>query len=153
MRACKFTILIITLFITGCTIPCGIYFRNFTDQIVRLEAGLLKRSYFKKLPNTVDFYDLPVKQKEIDGVWRSQALVTWTDSVHFYIDLPAKTMINLADISNGLTLGSKSPDIILMATHDHQIDTVLTSAFPFSKTGFQLQRKLFSNPVYYYDLR
>lgn len=139
--------------LTGCTIPCGIYFRNLTGSVVRLQATLLDRCYFDKLPNAVNFYDTAQKSKTIIGNWKYQRLVTWVDSTGFFIDVPPKTSIDVADISNGLTLGTHSPMILLLAVRENKIDTVTTGYYTSVADKFKVKGGAFSKPVYYYDLK
>jgi hypothetical protein len=148
----KFFLLILVL-LSGCTIPALVYFRNYSDKKVRLQATLVNRSYFKKLPNLVDFYDTATKRKEYFGHWQSGILVTWVDSTTFYIDIPPATVINIADISKGLVLGARQPDVLLLLINGEKRDTLTTGDYlslakKFKSTGYGA----FKTPVYYYDI-
>jgi hypothetical protein len=145
-------IILASIFFAGCTIPAEIFFRNFSNKKVRLQASLVHRQWFYKIPNQVNFYDTSSKKHKFYGQWRANALVTWVDSSRFYIDIPAFTVINIADISNGLTLGAKQPDIILTMASENKTDTLTTGDYlsiveNFKSTGYGLLKP----PVYYYD--
>ena len=142
---------IFCILLSGCTIPCEIFFRNLTNEPVVLNGKLVNRRYFDKLPNTVNFYDTAQKAKDIYGTWQYQRLVTWTDSVHFHIDIPAHMVIDVSDVSNGLTLGSKLPDVLLVVTSGGKADTITTGDYPSVAAKFKEKRSVFSKPVYYYD--
>lgn len=118
-----------------------------------MQATLVKRDYFYRLPNTVNFYDTALKKKAIYGQWKYQKLVTWTDSTHFFIDVPSNTIIDVANISNGLTLGSISPDIILVVTQTNNSDTLTTGDYPSVAAKFQQKNSIFGKPIYYYTLK
>lgn len=148
------TIFIITLFFfTGCTIPCEIYFRNFSKETIKLQATLLNRNNFDKLPNKVSFYDSAKNKRRIYGDWKYQKLVTWIDSTTFFIDIPSKTIIDVGDISNGLILGTISPGVILIAFKTRGNDTITTGDYHSVAIKFQQKRSLFAKPIYYYDLK
>lgn len=87
----------------GCTMPCNIYFRNLFQATVGLNVQLTSRDYFTKLPNKNSILRITKKGKNICGDWKQNQLITWVDSVNFYIDVPTNTVVNLKDISNGLT--------------------------------------------------
>src|SRR4051812_45575951 len=105
---------LISIFLVGCTIPAEIFFRNFSNRKVRLQATLVDRFRFDKLPNKVNFYDTATKSRQYAGDWQSSRLVTWLDTATFYIDVPPFTILNLADISRGLVLGARQPDVVLL---------------------------------------
>jgi hypothetical protein len=148
------TIFIVTLFFfAGCTIPCEIYFRNFSNETIKLQATLLDRNNFDKLPNRVSFYDSAKNKNHIYGDWKYQKLVTWIDSTTFFIEIPSKTIIDVKDISNGLTLGTMSPDIILIAVKSNGTDTITTGDYHSIADKFQQKKFLFAKPIYYYDLK
>jgi hypothetical protein len=135
----------------GCTIPCEIFFRNLSNETVRLDGKLNDRWYFDKLPNKVDFYDTTQNSKHIYGKWKFQKLITWTDSTNFHIDIPPYCIIDVGDISNGLTLGAKSPDVFLVTSSSIKTDTLTTGDYPSLTTKFHVKRAFFSKPIYYYD--
>jgi hypothetical protein len=147
-------ILLVAFLLAGCTIPAEVFFRNFSAKKVRLQATLIDRSRFDKLPNKVTFYDTATRKHLYYGNWRSNGLVTWVDTATFYVDVPAYTVINLADVSNGLTLGSRQPEVLLLLIADNKTDTLTTGDYPslalkFTQKGY--------NPLgtvkYYYDFR
>lgn len=145
-------IILVSIFFVGCTIPAEIFFRNFSGEKVRLQASLVDRRWFDKLPNKLNFYNLSSKKRQFYGEWRANAFVTWVDSSTFYIDIPAFTVIDIADVSNGLTLGAKQPDIVLTMSSGNKTDTLTTGDYSsivenFKSTGYGL----FKPPVYYYD--
>lgn len=117
------TIFICALF-SGCTIPCDIFFRNLSNETVLLKGRLVDRWYFDKLPNKVNFYDTAQTSRKIYGEWKYQKLITWTDSVNFQINIPAYNIVDLSDVSRGLTLGAKSPDVLLIVSSNTKIDTL-----------------------------
>jgi hypothetical protein len=145
-----FIILICTLFL-GCTIPCDVFFRNLSNETVLLKGKLVDRWYFDKLPNKVDFYDTAQKLRQICGGWKYQKLITWTDSTNFHIDIPPYSIIDLGDVSRGLTLGARSPDVLLIVSSSIKADTLTTGDYPSLAAKFQVKRAFFSNPVYYFD--
>jgi hypothetical protein len=147
-----FSIFIFTLF-TGCTIPCDVFFRNLSNETIELKGKLIDRRYFDKLPNKVNFYDTAQNSKQIYGKWKYQQLITWIDSVNFHIDIPPFSIINVGDVSNGLTLGAKSPDVLLIVFSNTKADTLTTGDYPSLAAKFQAKRKIFSKPVYYYDAK
>jgi len=102
--------------------PTNLYFRNLSDQPVRLIGRLVDKNRFEKLPNKVDFYDMPTSKKEMHGERKYRQFVTWTDSTGFFIDVPANIVIDVADISRGLRLG-KVPDVMLVTTTTIKTDT------------------------------
>lgn len=143
---------LILIFFAGCTIPAEIYFRNLSPNSVRLQASLVDRRRFDKLPNRVNFYDTSTKKRQFYGEWRTDALVTWVDTSTFYIDVPAYTVVDLADISRGLTLGAKQPDVILSMIVNNKTDTLTTGDYSSIVAKFKLRGYgLFKPPVYYYD--
>src|SRR5688572_20545909 len=93
---------LVSIFLSGCTIPAEVFFRNFSNEKVRLHATLVERRYFDKLPNKVNFYDTAIKRRQFYGDWRSSGLVTWVDTSTFYIDVPAFTVVDVEDVSRGL---------------------------------------------------
>lgn len=147
-------ILLIALLFAGCEIPAEVYFRNFSGQTVRLQASLIDRSRFNKLPNRVTFYDTSTRKRQYYGNWRRNGLVTWVDTATFYVDVPAYTIINIADVSNGLTLGSKEPEVLLLLISDHKTDTLMKG--DYSSLARKFKEKGY-NPLgtvkYYYDFR
>lgn len=145
-------ILLASVFLAGCTIPAEVYFRNYSDKKTRLQASLVDRRLFDKLPNRITFYDTATKKHDLYGKWRLSTLVTWVDSTRFYVDIPAFTVINIEDISRGLTLGAKEPDIILTMTTDNKTDTLMTGEYfsivkKFKERGYGI----FRPAIYYYD--
>ena len=141
------------LLLSGCTIPATVLFRNFSKETVRLQATLIDRHRFDKLPNKVDFYDTATKKRQYYGDWRTSSLVTYIDTNTFYIDVPAFTVVDVADISRGLVLGARSPDVLLLMITGNKVDTLTTGGYSslaekFHSTGYGL----FKNPVYYYDI-
>ena len=138
----------------GCTIPAHMYFRNYSNKIVQLRATLIDRNYFEKLPNRVEFYDTATTEKDYYGKWRYRGLVSWIDSSTLYVNVPPYTDIDLADVSNGLTLGARQPDVILLLQSDNKTDTLLTDEFHsvFKKFKF-VPYGIFRDPVFYYDFR
>ena len=146
-------IIIICSFFLGCTIPCDIFLKNLSNETVRLDGKLLNRWYFDKLPNTVDFYDTAQNPKQVFGKWKYQKLITWVDSTNFHIEIPPYCIIDLADVSNGLTLGAKSPDVFLVVSSRTKVDTLTTGDYPSLAAKFQVKRAFFSNPIYHYDIK
>jgi hypothetical protein len=136
----------------GCTIPCNIYFINHSGETVRLKASLLNRERFNKLPNKVNFYDTAQKKRLFTGDWRTTQLVTWKDSVNFFIDVPAHTVIDIADISNGLTLGSKAPGILLVIEKNSTTDTILSGDYLSVSKKFAFKNSFFNKPSYSYSI-
>ncbi|MFT3681440.1 MAG: hypothetical protein QM791_14300 [Ferruginibacter sp.] len=153
MKYTLFFILFTSTLFCGCVIPCNIFFRNFSDETVRLSGKISDRRRFDKLPNKVNFYAAAEKEKEMYGNWTSEHLINWFDSTSFYIDVPAKTVINIGDISNGLTLGTRSPDVLLIAVGNNKTDTVTTGDYPSVAAKFKATRPLFAKPDYYYDFK
>lgn len=147
-------ILLFAFFFAGCTIPGEIFFRNFSAKKVRLQATLTDRSRFSKLPNKVTFYDTATRQRQYYGNWQSNGLVTWVDTATFYVDVPAHTVINLADLSNGLILGSRAPEVLLLLIADSKTDTLMTGDYLSLANKFKSKGY---NPLgtvkYYYDFR
>lgn len=147
-------ILFIAFLFAGCTIPAEVFFRNFSSEKIRLQASLINRSRFNKLPNKVTFYDTSIKKRQYYGAWRANGLVTWVDTATFYVDVPAHTVINIADVSNGLTLGAKQPEVLLLMISDHKTDTLTKGDYP--SLAHKFKRKGY-NPIgtvkYYYDFR
>lgn len=140
------------LLLAGCTIPAHIYFRNYSNKSVQLRATLIDRRYFDKLPNKVNFYDTATMEKKYFGEWQYEGLVTWTDTTSFYINVPAYTLVNLADVSNGLTLGARQPDVLLVLITDHKVDTLITGDFfSVDKKFKSVPYGVFRDQVYYYD--
>jgi hypothetical protein len=144
--------ILMIIFLSGCTIPATVLFRNYSNERVRLKARLIDRRRFDKLPNKVDFYDTTTKGRQYYGDWRSNGLVTWVDTTTFYIDIPAFTVVNVADISRRLVLGAGQPDVLLLMIANNKVDTLTTGDYfslveKFQSTGYGL----FRNPVYYYD--
>jgi len=147
-------ILLISILFAGCTIPAKVFFRNFSNQKVRLQATLVDRRFFDKLPNKVDFYDTATRKKQYVGEWRATDLVTWTNTTTFYIDVPPFTVVDVDDVSRGLVLGARSPDVQLVMFSENKIDTLtdgdyISLAAKFKTTGWGM----FKTPIYYYDLR
>lgn len=145
--------ILVFIFLTGCTIPATVLLRNYSNGKVRLLAKIPDRSRFDKLPNKVNFYDTASRKKEYHGAWRESSSVTYIDSVTFQIDIPAFTVIDLADVSRGLILGSRSPDVLLLAYRSDHVDTLTTGSYfsiaeKFRTTGYSV----FKKPVYYYDI-
>lgn len=145
--------IIIFILLSGCTIPATVLFRNFSNKTVRLQATLVDRSRFDKLPNKVDFYDTATKKRQFYGDWQASSLVTYLDTTTFYIDVPAFTVVDVANVSNGLVLGARSPDVLLLMITGNKVDTLTTGYYPslaekFQSTGYGI----FKNPVYYYDI-
>ena len=130
------------------------YFRNFSNQTVRLQAKLVDRRRFEKLPNRVNFYDTSTKKRHYYGDWRKNALVSWVDTTTFYIDIPASTVINIADVSNGLTLGSRQPEVLLLLIAGNKTDTLTTGSYPSLDNKFKSKRHSpLATAIYYYDFR
>ena len=143
-----------SVFFAGCTIPAEILFRNYSNRKVMLDVSLADRKFFDRLPNKVNFYDTSASKHQFSGGWRASTFVTWVDSITFYLEVPPFTVVDVADISNGLTLGTKQPDVMLIMTTDHRADTLITGSYvsvakKFKSTGYGL----FKSPVYYYDNR
>src|SRR3569623_263855 len=82
-------ILLVAFLLAGSTIPAEVFFRNFSAKQVRLQATLIDRSRFDKLPIKVTFYDTATRKHLYYGYWRSNGLVTWADTATFYVDVPA----------------------------------------------------------------
>lgn len=142
------------IFFTGCVVPADVFFRNFSNETVRLQARLTDRRYFNKLPNRVDFYDTSEIKRKPYGRWKYNTLVTWVDTTTFYIDVPAATVVNIKDLSNGLILGSRQPDVLLLMTKGTKTDTLITGDYlsvdkKFKFTGYGM----FKPARYYYDVR
>jgi hypothetical protein len=146
-------LIFISIFLAGCTIPGKIFFRNYSKENVRLQATLVERRYFDKLPNKVNFYDTATKRKEYCGNWKYSGLVTWVDTTTFYINVPPFTVVDIADISRGLVLGARQPDIILLTIIDKKVDTLMTGEyFSFAKKFLYRGYGLIRPPIYYYDI-
>ncbi len=146
------TFIISTLF-TGCTIPCNVFFRNLSNKTVGLKGKLVDRRYFDKLPNKVNFYDTAQNPKDIYGKWKYQQLVTWTDSTSFNIGIPSFSVINLADISLGLPLGTTSPNVLLIVFSGTKADTLTTGDYLSLQAKFRKKYAVFSKPLYCYDTK
>jgi len=147
-------LLLIAFLVAGCTIPAEVFFRNYSGKKVRLQASLIDRSRFNKLPNKVTFYDTSTRKHQYYGNWRENVLVRWVDTATFYIDVPGHTVINIADVSNGLTLGSKQPEVLLLLISDDKTDTLMKGDYlslthKFKTKGYNP----FSTAIYYYDFR
>lgn len=145
--------ILISIILCGCTIPVTVLFRNYSNNTVRLQASLIARSYFEKLPNKVHFYDTSKKKRQFYGDWEKSGLVTWVDPTTFYIDVPAFTVVDIADVSDGLTLGAREPYVLLLLIANNKVDTLTTGDYTslikkFKSNGLPL----FKNPVYYYDI-
>ena len=141
------------VFFAGCTIPAHVYFRNYSNKKVRLQATLVDRNHFDKVPNKVYFLDTSNEKGRYYGEQRSSSLVTWLDTITFYIDVPAYTVVNIADVSKGLVLGGVQPDVLLILIADNKVDTLTTGDFfsldkKFQWTGYGV----FRDPVFYYDI-
>ena len=147
-----FTFFICALF-SGCTIPCDFFFRNLSNETALLKGRLVDRWRFDKLTNKVNFYETAQTSRKIYGEWKYQKLVIWTDSVSFEIDIPAYNIIDFSDVSRGLTLGAKSPDVLLIISSNTKIDTLSTGDYISLKEKFHVKGCFFSTPVYYYDQR
>jgi hypothetical protein len=50
--------------------------------------------------------------------------VIWVDTATFYIDVPAHRRDEYT-VSNGLTLGSKQPEVLLLLISDDKTDTLM----------------------------
>ncbi|MEJ8818574.1 hypothetical protein [Lacibacter sp. H407] len=147
-------LVLISFLLSGCIIPAEVFFRNFSNQTVRLHATLADRRLFKKLPNKVSFYDTSTTKRQFYGDWRTNAFVTWVDTTNFYIDIPASTVVNIADVSNGLALGSNQPDVLLLAITDNKIDTLTTGDYSSLAGKFKSNRyHPLGTAIYYYDFR
>ena len=144
------TFFICALFL-GCTIPCDIFFRNLSNETVLLKGRLVARWRFDKLPNKVNFYDTAQTSRKIYGGWKYQKLITWTDSVNFQINIPAYSIVDLSDVSRGLTLGAKSPDVLLIISSNTKIDTLTNGDYTSLKEKFHVKGSFLSTPIYYYD--
>jgi|SRR6185437_8300923 len=147
-------ILLTAFLFAGCTIPAEMFFRNFSPKKVRLQATLIDRSRFNKLPNQVTFYDTSTRKHQYYGKWQSNGLVTWVDTTTFYVDVPAYTVINLADVSNGMILGARQPEVVLLLITDSKTDTVMRDGFVSLAKHFKEEGY---NPMgtvkFYYDFR
>jgi hypothetical protein len=147
-------LLLIAFLFAGCTIPAEVFFRNFSGEKVRLQASLIDRSRFNKLPNKVTFYDTSTRKHQYYGNWRENGLVTWVDTATFFIDVPAHTVINIADVSNGLTLGSRQPEVLLLMISAGKTDTLTKGDYPSLAAKFKTKGyNPFGTAVYYYDFR
>ena len=136
----------------GCTIPAHMYFRNYSSKTVQLKATLIDRKYFSKLPNKVNFYDTSTREKQYYGELRYDGLVTWVDSTTLNVKVPPYTVIDLADVSNGLTLGARQPDVLLVLISDHKVDTLIVNDFLSVEKKFKsVPYGIFRDQVYYYD--
>jgi hypothetical protein len=145
--------ILIAVFLSGCTIPASVLFRNFSNETVRLQATLIDRRRFDKLPNKVDFYDTAIKKRQFYGDWQASSLVTYVDTTTFYIDVPAFTVVDVADVSRGRVLGARSPDVLLLMIIGNEVDTLTTGGYTslagkFQSTGYGI----FKNPFYYFDI-
>ena len=140
-------------FFFGCTIPCDVFFRNLSSETVRLNGKLVDRWHFDKLPNKVDCYDTAQRARHVYGEWKYQKLITWSDSTSFQIDIPPFCVIDVGDVSNGLTLGARSPDVFLVVSSSSKIDTLTTGDYQSLAAKFQVKKSFFSKPIYYYDVR
>ena len=67
--------------------------------------------------------------------------------------MPSNTAIDVSDISDGVTLGTKSPDILLAAIQKNKIDTVTTGNYISVADKFKSEKKLLSRPIYFFDLQ
>ncbi len=147
-------VLLILLFFTGCIIPADVFFRNFSGQQVRLQATLIDRRWFDKLPNKVSFYDTSKRKRQYYGDWRTTSFITWTDTTTFYIDVPAFTVINVADISNGFSLGGRKPDVVLTMIADNKTDTLTNRDYMSFYDKFKTKGyNPFGTANFYYDYR
>jgi len=54
---------LISFLLSGCIIPGDVFFRNFSNRTVRLQATLEDHRRFEKLPNKVNFYDTSTKDE------------------------------------------------------------------------------------------
>jgi hypothetical protein len=147
-------ILLLSAFLmAGCVVPAKIYFRNLSGEKVRLRATLTDRRRFNKLPNSVNLFDTATKKSAICGSWRSKDLVTWTDTTTLYLDVPAFTVIDLKDISNGLLLGTHVPDVLLVVITKNRMDTVTDGDLASVDQNFKRTHyNTFTTPIYYYDI-
>jgi len=146
--------LLISILFAGCTIPAKVFFRNFSNEKVRLQASLIDRRRFNKIPNEVNFYDTSKNKRQYYGAWQKDGLVTWMDTATFYIDVPPFTVVDIADVSNGLTLGSRQPDVLLLMICGNKTDTLTTGDYPSLADKFKTKGyNPFSTAVYYYDFR
>jgi hypothetical protein len=137
----------------GCTIPCDIFFRNLSDEEVQLKGKLVDRKYFDKLPNRVNFYDTAHKSKQIYGELKFRKLITWIDSNRFHIDIPPHCVVDLSDVSNGLTLGTTSPNVLLIISRSTKVDTLTTGDYSSVVAKFRVKSAFLSKPIYYYDIK
>ena len=145
---------LICFLLEGCTIPAKVFFRNFSNEEVRLQVTLVDRRRFTKLPNAVNFYDTATRKGKYWCNWKSSNLVTWVDTTTFYIDVPAFTVVDVEDISRGLVLGARQPDVMLRMITECKVDTLTNGdyyslAAKFKSTGYGP----FKPPIYYYDFR
>ncbi len=146
-------LLLIIICLAGCTIPAKIFFQNLSSEKVRLQCTLVDRRQFDKLPNKVDFFETTTMKKQTLGVWKARGFVAWLDTTTFYIDVPAHTGVDVADISRGLVVGARHPSVLLLLIAQGKIDTLTTGdysslAAKFKATGYGV----FRSPVYYYNL-
>jgi hypothetical protein len=119
---------------------------------VRLQVKINDRFSHHKVPNRVSFYDIPLSGGGMHGAWRTQALVEWIDSTSFLIDIPGQTVINLKDVSRGLTKGTVSPGVFATVAYQGRVDTVMTGDYQSVTDRFKFKPAVFSEPIYYYDI-
>jgi hypothetical protein len=146
-------LLLSAFLLAGCVVPAKIYFRNLSTEQVRLRGTLVDRRRFKKLPNNVNLFDTAAKSSTICGRWRREDFVTWTDTTTFYLDVPAFTVIDLKDISNGLILGTHEPNVLLVVIRKNRTDTVTTGDLASVEQKFKRRPyNTFTDPIYYFDI-
>ena len=138
--------------LSGCVIPAELFFRNKTGSVVKLHGQIMDRRYFDRLPNKATFYHFPEKEKDIYGEWKETNFITWVDTSNFFIDVPAKTIINLEDITDKFSLGLSFPKVLLIATTSNRTDTISKGYYadPVT-TNFKVKRRFLGTYTYYYD--
>jgi hypothetical protein len=141
------------LSIVGCTKPCELYLRNFTNYSVKLQGKINNRRDHYKLPNSVYFYKTPITDKQMHGEWQSTELITWIDSINFFINIPAQSVIDLKDVSRGLVLGAVSPGVFITISYPAHLDTLMTGDYRSLKDKFRSQSSFLSDPIFYYDVQ
>jgi hypothetical protein len=81
-----------------------------------------------------------VQPKPKKDKWKYQRLVTWADSINFYIDIPSCSIIDVSNFSRGLTLGAKSPDVLLVAISGTEADTITKGDYPSLAAKFKEEK-------------
>ena len=154
MKVLRNFYIVATVFLfSGCIVPAKIYFRNKSSFTVRLKGKIAEKEDFNRLPNKVDFYTLPQKEKGDYGVWKQTTFLTWVDTANFFIDIPPNTVVDIEDVSDSYSLGLPFPRVVLIVTTENNTDILSNGSAEFLYSKFVETRKFLSGFTYYYDVK